>query len=408
MKKSIITLFFAAVAATLWAVDYGNSPHHPFLTQVYDYKPAPGQFVNVLPTYNAGEPFDSVLSRCREALCGHIDTTTVEFNDEILTRIDTTLLPSMITLGAYGGYVIVGFDHPVVNNHTYDFEIFGNAFVSNQDSHGGSCEPGIVMVSRDVNGNGLPDDPWYELAGSEYNNPRTQHNYALTYYKPTDSNVSPNETNYIRWTSNDALNPDSTSGYVAKNQFHNQSYWPQWITADTLTFTGAKLPCNAINKGTTTQYWVQYFFDYGYVDNLPNNPKLAGNASAGDDYNTGLYNPGFKLDWAVDADGTPVSLKKIDFIKIYNAENQQCGWLGETSTEVAGGIDIHPKAAEPQELMGDANDDGKVDVADVTTTVSHMLSQRVAKFNPVQADVTANGKIDVADVTATVAIMLAK
>ena len=29
---------------------------------------------------------------------------------------------------------------------------------------GGSAEPGIVFVSKDVNGNGEPDDEWYELA----------------------------------------------------------------------------------------------------------------------------------------------------------------------------------------------------------------------------------------------------
>ena len=40
------------------------------------------------------------------------------------------------------------------------FAIQGNAFDS-------SNEPGIVWVMQDVNGNGLPDDEWYELRGSE-------------------------------------------------------------------------------------------------------------------------------------------------------------------------------------------------------------------------------------------------
>ena len=41
---------------------------------------------------------------------------------------------------------------------------------------GGSSEPGIVLVSKDTNGNGLADDEWYELAGSEYNSPATTKN----------------------------------------------------------------------------------------------------------------------------------------------------------------------------------------------------------------------------------------
>ena len=69
------------------------------------------------------------------------------------------------------------------------------------------------------------------------------------------------------------------------------------------------------------------FFEYGYVDNKPNS----------DD-------PGFKIDWAIDEKGNSVHLPAIHFIKVYNAINQSCGWLGETSTEVCGGEDLHPEA----------------------------------------------------------------
>ena len=43
------------------------------------------------------------------------------------------------------------------------------------------------MVSVDVNGNGLPDDEWYELAGSEYQKPSTIKNYEITYYRPDEA-----------------------------------------------------------------------------------------------------------------------------------------------------------------------------------------------------------------------------
>lgn len=76
-----------------------------------------------------------------------------------------------ITLGGYGGYVICGFDHTIVNvPGQYDLKILGNAFHANANPNpeapeeGGSCEPGIVMVAYDRNKNGIADDDeWYEL-----------------------------------------------------------------------------------------------------------------------------------------------------------------------------------------------------------------------------------------------------
>lgn len=410
MKTKLSIFLLGITLFGVFAIGHAETNHYPWLTRVYDYNPAPGQFINTLPAYEAGEPKDSVIDRCRQNICGHIDTIVTTFHGETHTRIDTVWSESMISLGGYGGSVIVGFDHPVVNQHTYDFEILGNAFVAARESKGGSCEPGIVMVSRDVNGNGLPDDPWYELAGSEYHKPKTQHNYEITYYRP-DENKTPegsgylNDTTYIRWTSNDCLNPDSTSGYMAKNVFHSQSYWPQWETGETLTFKGTKLPCNAVDLGNNggNSYFVQYFFDWGYVDNLPNEPT---HASAGDDYNNEhLYNPGFKLDWAVDQNGNPVYLPQIDFIKIYTAENQYCGWLGETSTEVAGGIDFHPEATVV-EVRGDVNGDGSLDVSDVTCLTNIILHNSTAPYNPFEADANGDGITNVSDVTELINLIL--
>ena len=59
----------------------------------------------------------------------------------------------------------------------YDFSIQGNAF-------DGSSEPGIVWVMQDINGNGLPDDEWYELKGSEAGKDETIRNFKVTYYRP--------------------------------------------------------------------------------------------------------------------------------------------------------------------------------------------------------------------------------
>ena len=390
----------ALTALSMW----GN---HPWLTRVYEYRPAPGQFINTMPLCRVGEPVDSVLARCHAAICGRIDTTTATFHGQTITRIDTVWAEGMVSLGGYGGYVIVGFDHPVVNSHGYDFEIWGNAFYSEQTSTGGSCEPGIVMVGVDVDGDGLPsdNDSWYELAGSEYDHPTTQHDYTITYYRPnegkqrTPSRVDPylNDTTYIRWTSND-VNPDSTSGYMSRNTFHNQPYWPLWLQdEETLTFSGAKLRCNAVNSGGSgsNAYFVLKYFGWGYVDNLPNNPARIPQEGTG-------YNPGFKIDWAVDEQGNHVNLTHIDFIKVYNAVNQYCGWIGETSTEVAGGIDYHPDAEVPQFAPADVNHDGEVNIADVNAVVNVILTGMMTY----SADVNRDGEVNIADVNAVIGAIL--
>lgn len=293
MKK---TCFFASCLTVLCGIN--ATANSPYLYKVYDFLPAPGQFVNALPAYEDGDTHADMIAKVEEQLCG---------DDR----------PGMISLGAYGGYVVVGFDHPVVNvKGEYDFKIYGNAFLASGSTSGGNSEPGIVMVSVDENGDGIANDTWYELAGSAYG--ESLKNYQVTYTKPdglTD----------IAWTSND---PDEPTGYVERNSFHSQSYWPEWCSDATLTFNGTRVPKNGENQGQNgAQYWVLNCFDWGYVDNRSNDSD-----------------PGFKIDWAVDGEGNAVELPKIDFIKIYCGIMQTCGWLGESSTEVAGGVDLHPEA----------------------------------------------------------------
>ena len=301
--KRIFTLFLAGVS--LCAV----AQNSPYISKVYDFLPAPGQFVNELPEYMDGDSHEAILAKVEEQICGDKN-------------------PGMISLGAFGGYVVFGFDHPVANvEGAYDFKIYANAFMAAGSSHGGSCEPGIVMVSVDANGNGLADDEWYELAGSDYGKETTIKNYSITYYKP-DADKTPTadgmitDSTYIRWTSS-----EGDEGYVMKNSFHNQSYWPEWYEGETMEFIGTKLADNAFDQSGNGSYYVLTRLDWGYADNLAND-----------------IDEGFKIDWAVDAQGNPKHLTHIDFVKVYTAVNQYCGWIGETSTEICGAEDLHPDA----------------------------------------------------------------
>lgn len=82
-----------------------------------------------------------------------------------------------VSLGGFGGYIVVGFDHSIDASGGYDLAIVGNSFE-------GSSEPGIVWVMQDENGDGLPNDTWYELKGSETGKAETLQDYAVTYYRP--------------------------------------------------------------------------------------------------------------------------------------------------------------------------------------------------------------------------------
>ena len=240
----------------------------PYITKVYDYLPGMGQFVNVYPKYQTGDTKADIIQKVEDAICNNKQ--------------------SLVSLGGWGGYVIFGFDHMVENvKGEYDFIVLGNAFE-------GNAEPGIVMVSYDKNGNGEPDDEWYELAGSEFGNKSTWFNVDSTYRRDADT---------------------------VKNPYHKQPYYPQWLEEDEYTLHGNILPKNAIY----TTMWVLNAFDWGYADNYPNDDERAK----------------LKIDWAVDSKGNKVTLPGIHFVKVYNGEDQMCGDIGETSTEVTGAIDLH-------------------------------------------------------------------
>lgn len=275
----------------------------PYVTKVLEYRPAPGQFVNELPEYEEGDTEEDMNAKALAAIGGNAH--------------------GLVTLGGYGGYIVCGFDHTIENvPGEADFKVLGNAFYNgDKDEYGnpvlgGSSEPGIVMVAYDWNKNGKPDDDeWYELGGSEYAKPTTVKGYEITYQRPADGALAD-----IPWTDN-----QGGSGTIARNNYHSQDYYPMWIEDAELTFQGTLLPPNAVDESGTGTYWVLYAYDWGYADNRLNTEDESD----------------FDIGWAVDGDGNSVDLPGADFIKIYTGVNQQCGWVGETSTEVMGIIDLH-------------------------------------------------------------------
>lgn len=265
--------------------------------KVWEYTPAPGQFINETSLATADQAAEFAISRLEKAL--------------------------YVSLGGFGGYIVVGFDHSIVSSEgDYDFAVAGNSFYLNGTTSGGSNEPGIVYVMQDTNGNSLPDDTWFELKGSEHLSPSTLRDYSVTYQRPDSPGKS------VNWKDNQGA--EGSIDYLAP--FHRQDYYyPAWINPETYTLSGTCLePRN--EKDQTTGMWNNNPYDWGYADNMGTDCIAIG------DYQQCNR---FRISDAIDAKGNPVKLGYIDFVKIQTGVNAKSGVLGELSTEVLGVFDLH-------------------------------------------------------------------
>ncbi len=267
-------------------------------SKVFEYTPAPGQFIG--------------------------DTRAGGFSGNETTAADAVAYAegrlskgAYVSLGGFGGYIIVGFDHSIDNHHGYDIAIKGNSF-------SGSSEPGIVWVMQDENGDGEPNDTWYELRGSEIGRKTMHRNYSVTYYRP-DSPEQP-----VKWT--DSEGGSGEIDYL--KAYHQQPYYyPAWITADNYTLTGTRLEARNYDKSGKGTMWVQPEYDWGYADNFSPKDRITDSSGKSTAINR------FRIADAIDDQGRTVDLKYIDFVKVQTAVNAKSGWLGELSTEVLGFYD---------------------------------------------------------------------
>ena len=258
-----------------------------YTNKVYEITPAPGQFVAQIST--SRNPADAIAA-AEKALAAK----------------------TYVSLGGYGGSIVVGFDHSIENKGGYDFAVMGNSFNN-------SSEPGIVWVMQDENGNGLPDDTWYELKGSEYDKPETLLDYAVTYYRPRTSSAP------VAWRDS-----NGNTGSITLNV-----RYPDWIEADSYTLRGSRLAARNEDTSGSGTYWENRNYDWGYADNYSLIDRITN-----DTYNY------FRISDAVDFEGRTVDLPYIDFVKVQCAVNATSGWLGEISTEVLGVKDYNLEQAQ--------------------------------------------------------------
>lgn len=244
-----------------------------YVTNLFEFSPAPGQFINKGP--------------------GNLESA-----QGILGKDG-----GMVSLGAWGGYIVLGFDHTVINQPDKEDILVGGNPLPN------FAEPGIIWVMQDENGNGKPDDTWYEVAGNEFGKAGYVRNYEVTYTRPTPANGR------VAWSDN-----KGNSGFVETNRFHTQPYYPDAVTANQYTLKGSLLPSGNIDMSNPS-FITSAPFAWGYADNTVGGDKI-------------------DIANAVDKDGRKVNLSGIDFIKIQTGIQANMGWLGEQSTEVTRVVDI--------------------------------------------------------------------
>lgn len=264
---------------------------------VWEYTPAPGQFIGDATTGGMAEmPATAEAARLWAE-----------------KRLNEGLF---VSLGGFGGYIVVSVGESILNVNGHDFVVAGNSYCNSGSDTGGSNEPGIVWVMRDANGNGLPDDQWYELEGCATLLTETDRNYSVTYHRPSVAK-SP-----VSWT--DSRGAEGTVDHISL--LHKQDfYWPAWIEGDTYTLSGTRLK-SRITRNSVSQKWDLNPYEYGYADNMGSDrmANLEGEWNA------------FDISAAIDASGNHVLLPRIDFIKVQTGVNDKAGSLGEVSTEVLG------------------------------------------------------------------------
>lgn len=332
--------------------------YSPYISDVIDYVPAPGRFVNdYLGLVAPPKSYDDVLARCKTIVCGG--------------KINKS-----ISLGGFGGYIVFSFDHAVMNvPNSPDFAIYTK--VTTVEGGGESSEnpegriytngnPGVVWVAFDSNNNGKPDDDeWYELCrptdGKSVAEMERSPMYSITYTKNNSGRYERADSlrardfaipDHIRWEANYAgklpLVKQQLTGYIPKLVFDGfdpyakdglgetttkREYWPLWRQeSSTITLTGTLFPDNGeelwSGEGAQlrekTRYWA---LPNAMADNLL--PKMT-----------------FDIGDAIDSEGNPVALPGVQFVKVQTGVNLQLGRMGGSSTEMQGAIDLHMKVAE--------------------------------------------------------------
>ncbi len=260
----------------------------PFASRVISYLPGEGQFVN-----------DPNFNNPVKALGAPVGGGT--------TDPDQTKL---VTLGGFGGSITLGFNFTVRddagNPFGIDCIVFGNAFFVGGNPDIRFAEAAVIEISRDVNENGLADDPWYLIPGSDLPDPVNQMRNGY-FVLPDIPYASP------------PLFNENTDG--------TESFWGYGDMTPVLLL-GDLDGDNVIDNP---------FIKPNMFYTRPDDPWMVGitPGSCGGD--------GFDIAWAVDpVTNLPAGITGFDFIRITTGADGSAGQFGEVSTEIGGVAAVAP------------------------------------------------------------------
>jgi len=348
----------------------------PFAVRVLVFAPAPGQFVNH-PDFNVPE----------RALGPPLGGGTSAPNNT-----------SVVSLGGFGGYIVLGYDHTVVddplNPFGMDAIIFGNAYWvgGNPNRHWAECA--MIEISLDENENGLADDPWYLIPGTHIIDP-------------------PSQFVIVQWDDDikDGYYPPDDESWIPAG---NSGTWQTEAFALPTAVFGAAVVTNPTAKGNSEGI-------YGYGDYSPT--LVLGDLDGDDIVDDTTITPqqfyttpddplavgmtvgsgggdAFDIAWAIDPiTGDAAELYGFDFIRLTSAVDSVSPILGEKSAEIDAVADVAP------DPFGDADDDGDIDLADAAYSQSCFGGSSNAAPACARVDREPNRVVDLADVAAFIARM---
>ncbi|TVQ79731.1 MAG: hypothetical protein EA380_04070 [Phycisphaeraceae bacterium] len=342
-----------------------------FADVLFEYAPAPGQFING-DSNTPGEVYNDPAA----ALGPPIGAGATSPSNA-----------KVVSLGGFGGSITLGFSETVwadpCNPWGVDAIVFGNAFWLGTAGTHRWAEPGVIEISRDVNGNGIPDDPWYVVRGSHL--AVGPGKVPMDFWEEQDWDDDPNTATppaQVWWYPDPLVYPGFPSSY---------------------TTAGYRLPSVFEVAVLVTPAPGEFEAYWGYADMSPTLRlgDLTGNGVVDDpsmtpeEFYTRASNPfrvgitagsgggdGFGISWAVDPEtGERAPIDGFDFIRIRTGTNFVSGSLGEHSTEV-GGV----ARARADRSFFDVDGSGAVDVEDVYAWHAGMTK-----------DLTGDGTIGEAD-----------
>lgn len=316
----------------------------------------------------------------------YTDNTNVSSSSNDV-KFKTGYVSTGVSLGMAGGYVQFDMGNNRIQNNAnnkygIDFIVYGNAFVGNPEAAG-------VQVSNDgVN--------WYTLAGSRHYMSDTKWNQNISYIKIATANTTIGGKSFAKagiYVSTDFAAPSSDNAsdvdaavalatWTGIPQLTGSTYpktyttdtsaaaawWPEyasnenygnvwnignavngvsWLrngTAEVITYTGVTTVEDdmvVLNEGATaapSQAEMTDVYQWGYADvrvngsqygTIVNNPYAGAPSAVGG-------GDSFDLSWAVKADGTPIALSSVRYVRVYSAVLFSAGVFGETSAEVCG------------------------------------------------------------------------